>query len=173
MTVTRFALAMLLGASMASGLREACAGEFHAKSERTALQYSLLGTMVPIGAGTFLVGDGAGAGVVLGAAVIGPSLGHFYAARPARAAIGIGIRSASVLGLALAIGSAWENEGTDASLLGVGCLIIGTASMITDIAEAPRSARIHNAKKRDPRMCVLPCVLGPARAAGLAVRIQF
>src|SRR6185295_19372670 len=130
--------------------------------------------LVPfVAAPVFLESNGAGAGVVLGAAVLGPSLGHFYAGRPARAAIGIGIRSASVLGLAVAVGSAWENEDSDATLLGVGCLIIGTASMITDVAEAPRSARIHNAKKRDPRMCVLPCVLGPARAPGLTVCVGF
>src|SRR6185312_2151270 len=128
MTVTRFALAVLLGASMVGDVLEAGAGEFHTKSESTALRCSLLGTMVPIGVGTFLVGGGAGASVVLGGAVIGPSLGHFYAGRPWRAAIGIGIRSASLVGLALAVGSAWENENTDAALLGAGCLVIGAAS---------------------------------------------
>ena len=168
----RILLALLLAASMAVQPRASRAGDIApgTKSESTALSLSLFGTGLSLGAGT-AVGGGTGAGIVLGGAVFGPSLGHFYAGRPARALIGIGIRSASVVALAVAVGSAWENESSGATALGIGSLILGTASMITDVAEAPRSARIHNGKLAEHRFSVAPW--GTRHAAGLRATVGF
>lgn len=168
---TRLLLALLLAASTvpprASRADEIAPGT---KSESTALSLSAFGTGLPLGAAPF-VGGGASVGIVLGGAVFGPSLGHFYAGRPGRALLGIGIRSAAVVALAVAIGNAWENEGSGATALGIGSLIVGTASMITDIAEAPRSARIHNGKLAEPRFSVAPWAA--RHAAGLRASVGF
>jgi hypothetical protein len=43
--------------------------------------------------------------------------------------------------------------------------------MITDIAEAPRSARIHNGKLAEPRFSVAPW--GTRHAAGLRATVGF
>jgi len=148
---TRWISLTLLLAAMATG--DACADGI--KSESTALRLSMLGTGLPLGTGVLVAGD-AGAWIFLGGAVLGPSLGHFYAERPGRALIGVGIRSAAIVGLAAAIGSSWEDESGGAAALGIGCLMVGTASIITDIAEAPRSARKHNAGVGERRFSVGP-----------------
>jgi hypothetical protein len=165
-------LALLFAVSMA-GARDGRAEDSapKIKSESSALMYSLGGTAVPIGSGILLGGQGGAAFVVLGGAVIGPSLGHFYADRPGRAMIGIGIRSAALVGLAVAIGSSWDDESTDASALGVGSVIVGTASMLVDIAEAPHSARVHNGKRTEHRFSIQPW--GTRHAAGIRATVGF
>jgi hypothetical protein len=172
MTNGRFVLALLLAASMA-GARDARAEDPAPgiKSESRALAYSLGGTALPIGSAIVLGGQGGAAFVVLGGAVIGPSLGHFYADRPGRAMIGIGIRTAALAGLVVAIGSSWENENSDASALAVGSLIVGTASMLADIADAPHSARVHNGKRTEHRFSIEPW--GSRRAAGIRATVVF
>ncbi len=172
MTTRWILLALLLTASMfvqprGSRANDAAPGT---KSETTALSLSLFGTGLPFAAAP-LAGGGTGAGIVLGGAVFGPSLGHFYAGRPGRALLGIGIRSASVVALAVAIGNAWEHESGGAAALGIGSVIVGTASMITDIAEAPRSARIHNGKLAEHRVSVAPWAT--RHAAGLRASVGF
>ncbi len=127
------------------------------KSGKTALLLSLLGTAVPLAAtlpfiwessGTSLAHTSAVVGV--GAIVIGPSLGHFYAGRPGRAFGGIGLRVLAGAGVAVAgLGSGAEGGATSGqAALGVAGAIVGAASAIWDIASAPHSARVHNDRAR-------------------------
>ena len=83
---------------------------------------------------------------------IGPSLGHFYAARPGRALGGIGLRTLALLGVAGGVAVAWDSEdagGGALALLGLG--LCGT-SLIADIATAPHSVQIHNDNMQEGRI---------------------
>lgn len=124
------------------------------KSETKALLLSLLGTATA-GACAPLVFEGQSgsdpaAYVLVGALVVGPSLGHFYSGRPGPALAGIGIRI--LAGAAVAFGglaSTSEQGATGASnaIAAIGA-IVGGASVIYDIARAPHSARVHNDQVR-------------------------
>jgi len=123
------------------------------KSGRTALLLSLLGTVVPVAASAPFIWESSGtslaktsAVVCTGAILLGPSLGHFYAARPGRAFAGIGIRvlaSAAVVVASLGGISEGGTTSGQATLGVIGGIVVG-ASVIYDIIEAPRSARVHN-----------------------------
>jgi hypothetical protein len=174
---TRFALAAFLVASLAS-LPHAARGEEPApaiKSPSGAFLYSFLGTVVPGAVALAASGpeDDATALLFLGGAVVGPSFGHFYAGRPGRAFAGIGIRSASVLGLAIAVGTSWDNPNTGSDVLAVASLVVGGGSMIFDIADAPHSARLHNQKANAVRVSVSPAAIGPDHAPGMRVDLGF
>ena len=88
------------------------------KSPTTAFLWSFLGTAVPAAVGAWDVyraesSDSWIPGIMLvGGLAIGPSLGHFYADRPGRAWVGIGIRLVAGAGIALA-GLAATAEGYD------------------------------------------------------------
>jgi len=127
------------------------------KSETTALLLSFLGTATA-GACAPLVFESTSsdpaAYVLVGALIIGPSLGHFYAGRPGPAFAGIGIRL--LAGAAVAVGGlaasseAGATSGSDA-IAAVG-VIVGGASVIYDILRAPHSARVHNDEMRQSRI---------------------
>ncbi len=182
MMETRFALVVLLGVFLVASPRPASAGEAApgTKSETRAFLCSFLGAAVPIGAGALVAstrdpweGNGAAPALVIGGCLVGPSLGHFYAGRPGHALVGIGIRSAALVGAAFAVGSSWENENTGSDILAAASLVVGAGSMIFDVAEAPHSARAHNAKALKPRACVAPAMVGRDRALGLRVDCGF
>jgi hypothetical protein len=121
------------------------------KSGTTAFLWSFLGTAVPAVPAALLTWDASGdsplPGIVLvGALLIGPSLGHFYAARPGRAFAGIGIRALGGVGVALgglaATSEGDVSSGTEAVAI-IGGIVVA-ASLAWDIIEAPHSARVHN-----------------------------
>ncbi len=128
------------------------------KSETGALLWSLLGTVVPVAASAPFVWTPAspsGAAVLLvGAVIIGPSLGHFYAARPGVAFAGIGVRLLAGAGVAVGgLASTSEGGATSGSnaMAAIGA-IVGGASIVWDILRAPHSARVHNNQVRQGRI---------------------
>lgn len=146
------------------------------KSETTALGLSILGTVVPFGF-TLLTASEETTSIVpglisLGGLLVGPSLGHFYAGRPGRALVGIGIRTAALVGLAAGFGASWNgNSGGDELMLASAA--VGVGVMVWDILGVRGSVRRHNAKLNPARPAV---VLTPAidrRSVGVSGRITF
>lgn len=152
-----------------------------AKNGNTAFAYSLFGTAVPcVASSIYIARDGeaseAAAGLpVLAAYLAGPSLGHFYAGRPKRALAGIGIRSAAAIGFAIGLGIEEEKhyDAPSANALMLVSVIVGLSSVVVDVFEAPRSARIHNEAARGSRIDLAPAAIGLARAPGLRVIASF
>ena len=126
-------------------------------SEATAFQRSLLGTVIPMGAGWAIAlasgGDdnSAVAGLAglsfTGGLIVGPALGYFHAGKPGRAWAGIGAR---VLGLGAMVGAlaeSWECSGSEcdpatAVYVAGSILTIGSASY--DIASVKGAVRRQN-----------------------------
>lgn len=112
------------------------------KSEKTALQLSLWGTLIPVSVGTaLLVGMGnEESGPESGASafpplillttgyLFGPSLGYFYGGRPGRAWTGVGIRVVGTGAIIAAIAASWDNPDAGgaeaAALFGLGLIAI-------------------------------------------------
>lgn len=144
------------------------------KSETTALLLSFLGTATA-GACAPLVFESTSsdpaAYVLVGALIIGPSLGHFYAGRPGPAFAGIGIRL--LAGAAVAVGGlaasseAGATSGSDA--IAVVGAIVGGASVIYDILRAPHSARVHNDEVRQSRIGFR--ITPPVGSAGVGLSV--
>jgi hypothetical protein len=124
------------------------------KSETTALLWSFLGTALPAAASAPFVwtptGNSEEAAIVLvGALVIGPSLGHFYAERSGPAFAGIGIRV--LAGAAIVAAAGYDYDNTSSSqyeTLAIAGAIVGGASIMWDILRAPHSASVYNEKAR-------------------------
>ena len=181
MIATRFALAAVFALSVGVCPGASLAEPDHAgvKSESDALWLSLAGTAVPVLAVAAMTSnnhhsenDGPIAVVGITGYLLGPSAGHFYAGRPGRALLGVGIRSAA-LGIAVASFHDSSSDIPSAGTGGVLALLVGSASMVIDIGDAPRSARIHNGKRPDARICVAPGLVGPRGAPGLQVTVRF
>lgn len=145
------------------------------KSPTKALLWSLLGTVVPAGAVVLMASGepngfsdapGAVSLVLLGSVLIGPSLGHFYSARPGRALVGIGIRSVALVGLAGGFAAAWNNN-TGGGELMIASLALGGAVLAYDVIRAPHSARVHNERIRSARIAI--GLTGSSHAPGLRI----
>jgi hypothetical protein len=162
-----------------SGVAHAAPG---IKSESRAVLFSLAGTIVPVGAGIAMAGsnaegadDGAAAAIFCGGLIVGPSLGHFYAGRPKRALIGVGIRTVCVLGMAIAVGNSLAdfsggNSSSNDALAGVS-LLLCAGSAIYDIATVTHSVRIHNVATEEGVIGLAPSLVG--HAPGLRVDVRF
>lgn len=142
-------------------------------SESAAAWLSVASTVIPVALGSWVAQDdgasGAGPVLVLTGVFVGPAVGHFYARRPARALLGVGIRVVGFGAAVAAVGSAWDNESSDAETLAVLSLGVVVLSAFADIIDAPRSARKHNGEVRRARV-----TLGPARGApGVSVSVAF
>jgi hypothetical protein len=144
------------------------------KSGSTALTLSLLASAVPGAVGLSAQSEGAdnaGSGLLLlGALIVGPSVGHFYADRPGRAFAGIGIRAAAAAGLGAAVAMSWNKTSEPAKLLAGASIAVGGGSILWDILSAPRSVRLHNEKSR-PRLSVTPTGIG--KAGGVQMTVRF
>jgi hypothetical protein len=104
--------------------------------------------------------------------IVGPSLGHFYAAHPGRALLGIGVRTLASVGIAAAGAEALGEGGGDSlEALGYVGFAVGAASLIWDIATAPHSAHAHNDQVRHGQMTISPS-FGPA-GLGLRAAVSF
>ena len=150
------------------------------KSGNTAFGYSLLGTGLPCVASAILLSNDnvrTGPGLLPTAAgyLAGPSLGHFYAGRPKRAWLGIGIRSASALafGVGLAIEGEKNYDAPTANVLMIAGFWVGLTSAVYDVFDAPKSARLHNEELMQGRLRVTPAAIGVARAPGLRADVTF
>jgi hypothetical protein len=148
---------------------------FSERSESKALLLSLLATAVPAALSAYAISESEGSEgaslVLLGSLVVGPSLGHFYAGKPGRALLGMGIRSAALFGLAGAVAMSWDEESAGGNTLAVASLGIGAASIVWDIASAPASARRYNETHGENRLSI---GLGPVGSApGILVAASF
>lgn len=145
-------------------------------SESAAFLLSLLGTTVPVGLAV-LAGDNGGAAPALlglGSIITGPSLGHFYADRPGRAWGGIGIRSASLFGLIVALAISWDDpDASGAAVLGMVSITACLGSMVWDIARAPVSAAATNRQQRRSTLTIGVASSPVSRDPGLAVAVSF
>lgn len=127
------------------------------RSEHMATLLSLLGTAPALIAApaTFRDDDTAAAPLLLvGSLLIGPSLGHFYAGCPGRAALGIGLRAAAIAGVAGAVSVSWSSDSPGGDALGVVSLMLFAGSAIYDITTASKSARMHNERINARRLKV-------------------
>ena len=150
------------------------------KSETTALLWSLLGTVVPAGAALLMApsqssgtNESAAPGLLLlGSALIGPSLGHFYSGRSGRALTGIGIRSAAVAAMAVGFAAAWNGNGGGDELMVAGLAVGGTV-LTYDIIRAPHSARVHNRSVQTARIAVGLTELSHVPRLRLGMSVSF
>jgi hypothetical protein len=150
------------------------------KYGNTAFAYSLFGTALPAVATSIIISregeaSAAAAGFpVLAGYLAGPSLGHFYAGRPKRALFGIGIRTAAAAAFTagLAIEAEKGYDAPSANGLMLVSLMVGLSSVVVDVFDAPRSARIHN-EGLETRLNVAPVAIGVAKAPGLRVDVTF
>lgn len=128
------------------------------KSSGRALLYSVGGTVLLLPAG--------GVGVV-----IGPAVGHFYAANSQQARAGIAIRTGGAG--AVGIGGVWALGAPRVGwgLLTGGALVVA-GSALYDIVTAPRSAHEYN-KDHSLSAQVAPTVGPRGEQVGLALRISF
>ena len=115
------------------------------RSPGRAFLYSFLGTAIPVGVGGgAALGNNelsAGALVAIGGAIVGPSLGHFYAQRHGRAIGGIVARGVAA---GMITGAVYSSNLSVASALFYGGSALGIVFFVTDIAGAPHSAHVHN-----------------------------
>jgi len=149
------------------------------KSPSRAFLYSFLGTAIPVGAGGgAALGQNElspGALVAIGGAVIGPSLGHFYAQRNGRAIRGIVVRGAAAGVIAAAVNTSTDSgddEGMAALFLAAS--VVGVTFLIADIAGASRSARVHNQELAGRTgVCVSPMACPVAGAPGIGLHVVY
>lgn len=138
------------------------------KSEKTALRYSLIGTLAPT------------ATLILAypSLLIGPSMGYFYADEPGRAWKGIGIRALATGGMISAFGiCGWDcGEGDSeyniawAVFLASSGAFVGSA--IYDIATVERTVRHHN-ESLQISWTVAPVYSPRDRTIGLRIGMRF
>jgi hypothetical protein len=144
------------------------------RSPGRAFLYSFFGTAIPVGVGggTALGNNelSAGALVAIGGAVVGPSLGHFYAQRPGRAIRGIVARGVAAGMITGAVYSSSESAFTS---LFVGGSLLGIGFFVADIAGAPHSADVHNEEVARARVSAA-LFAGPIGGApGVGLRLAF
>jgi hypothetical protein len=122
------------------------------------------------------------AGVIL--FLVGPSAGHIYAGETETALFHAGLRTAAAA--TVLSGAVWLLVGTDCSLLFddeceapagptmllVGGFVVGTASAIYSIVDAPYAARRQNRKANALRLLLTPApIVGPDHSAGVGVQL--
>lgn len=162
-------------------------------SETTALSLSLFGTL---GAATvgFLwwqmeqQSSPTGAVLIAGAAIVGPSFGHFYAGRTGGVWVRLGVGVGAPLLARAVLGSG--SSGADGCLgcflpdLNLGAVIAAgvilaaggaaiVVSAVHDIGTAPRAARERNESRSAARVRILPSYAPSTHAVGLKVRVTF
>jgi hypothetical protein len=177
-TITIVLLCLSSLVSSISPAAELAVGAAGWKSPGRAFLYSFLGTAIPVGVGgATALGQNelsAGALVAIGGAVIGPSLGHFYAQRNGRAIRGIVVRGAAAGIMAATISSSDDEDNAGLAGLFVGAALVGVTFLVVDIAGAARSARVHNQKLAGGAgVCVFPMARAVAGAPGIGVRVVY
>lgn len=131
------------------------------RSPTTAVLLALGSTFAPVGAGVgmILAGDGdvdlAGALLIGAGALIGPSLGHFYANEWGRGLATVGLRALGALGGFGLTGLGFVFAFGQMPAAGVACLVGAAALGLTtlglaiyDFVDAADAARRYNRKQR-------------------------
>lgn len=155
------------------------ASAFKPRSEGTAASLSFFGTAIPFCL-TLAAGHGGRAGwawVSVGALVLGPALGHFYAGANTRAWTGIGIRVAALAAFSGGVAMAMDEMHESNPILGIGLIIGGAtgliASSLADIVDARESVRKHNLKGQGLTVNVSPVVSPRSKTVGIQAQIKF
>ena len=149
------------------------------KSGTTALMWSLLGTLVPIGVGVVASSTAGEASdnplpgfLILGGMLVGPALGHFYAGRSGHALAGIGIRTLTLAAFLGGAAASWNGDSGGDALLLAG-LVASATSVAWDIVRAPHSAEVHNRTIQPGRVSMVVSPLHNAAGVRLGARIAF
>ena len=144
-----------------------------AKSPHTASAVSLIGTTAPVFFG-IAAGDDAGAYTVILGSIVGPGLGHAYAANPGRFFLGAGIRTLGWGACAVGFATSWDNpDNTGSAILAVGGLAIITVSTVVDIVTADNSARKFNRSHPGPQLSVMPAYSPSTETYGLRITVNL
>ena len=148
----------------------------------STLVFSSVGAIVWAYPGLHDEGTYAGLGLLLPGLLVGPSIGHFYVGEWERGLLMIGGRMAFT---AMAFGSLQfllpsdeygsnKNEGAGLTMLGIGCIGIGSL-LIWDIVDSPFAAKRFNESSKN-KWSIGPMVLAPPlgnQDAGPASGLQF
>ena len=154
------------------------------KSPEKAAGLSLLGTLVPVGAGLAIMsaGDtengggaaGLGATCVLGGVLVGPGLGHSYAGNGDRLLVGLGLRALGLAGATTAVALSWDNPDSGAAALGFGAgMLLVVVSAIYDIATADDAAVNYNKRHGLSGLSVSPTYFANQKACGLSFTLML
>lgn len=155
------------------------------KSPGLATTLSLLGTLAPIGASYAVGGDGGGlsAALLLGGALVGPSLGYFYAGEAGQGLKGLGLRTLALgatIGLTAAVCTAgcdfiWgsDDEGLAAAVL-ISIAGLATTGVLAgrDIARVDDAVRAHNERVMQSAVSVGLTYVPEARAPGIVLTLR-
>lgn len=156
---------------------------FQIKSENTALLYSGLGTLTPVGLG-LAVSDGSVFKVAATGIIVGPSLGYFYGGEPGRGLRGITIRLGVAAGSFL-VGNAMGLEinlfgGSGADDDGWPVVFVGALFVLShgiyDIARVRGVVRENNLeiiRRNQASVIVMPKYFADSGAGGLELRVAF
>jgi hypothetical protein len=158
------------------------------KSRRSAIIYSLVSTSIPMAVGGVMIHSDHGAPLGTGIAslglILGPGVGHAYAANMRRFWTGAATRgmvlSSSVAVAAILIhdssGDTWD-EGLSKALLAIGVIGAGvticTVSAIHDIATADNSADTYNSEHGFAHLTIEPTYIATYKAPGLVLKLTF
>jgi hypothetical protein len=148
------------------------------KSEKTAMAFAVVGSIVPWALLLCSATLQGAAPAYLAALTlpIGPSLGYFYAGSPGRGLLGTGIRVGIIVGL-VALGTSLHDAGHDSSTttstLFFGGIIAVASSYVIDIAGIRKAVRRHNLKAQGLQMAVAPVISPKTRSYGLQVQLSF
>lgn len=140
------------------------------KSPGTAFLLSLSATAIPLLIANSV--DGTAEAFTMVAIFTGPAAGHFYAGKPRRAMVGLGIRA----GLIALTAAAAQAECQSSSFIcippaaAIGGLAVLT-SMVGDIVTAPASARHFNEEHFG--VAIVPLQNGPEKRLGVGIRATF
>jgi hypothetical protein len=111
------------------------------KSKKASLYWSIGATVIPFAAGIALKYDGL---IAYSALVIGPSMGHFYAAQVSRGLATIGLRLSSSLLAGIALGGLLSEENGGIKSLYLFSFVVFFGSVVYDIYTAPASVQKYN-----------------------------
>ena len=158
------------------------------KSRRAAVIYSLVSTSVPLVVGGVMMnGEHSaplGTGIASLGLILGPGVGHVYAANTRRFWIGAGTRGlvlASTVAVAAILihdssGEIWD-EGLPKALLAIGVIGAGvticTISAIHDIATADNSVDDYNSARGFRTLSLRPAYFAHYKAPGLVLNLTF
>jgi hypothetical protein len=109
---------------------------------------------------------------LLGALLVGPSLGHFYAGRPGRALLGVGLRTLALAGVTAGVAATWNGDSDAGAAAGIAGVALGGAVVLWGIVRAPHSAKVRNEQRRRSA-AVSPTLSPDGSGIRVGARVSF